>query len=64
MRKQIHHQDEYSAEYMSNAAAYEIPDTNKNQNRLRIVKKHPDAKVDPVVCTSMAAFECLRLLLD
>lgn len=64
MRKQIHHQDEYSAEYMSNAAAYEIPETNKNQNRLRIVKKHPDAKIDPVVCTSMAAFECLRLLLD
>jgi phage terminase large subunit-like protein len=64
MRKQIHHQNEFDPEFMANAAAYEIPDSNKNQNRLRIVKKHADAKIDPVVCTSMAAFECLRLLLD
>lgn len=64
MRKQIHHQDEYDPEFMANAAAYEIPATNKNQNRLRIVKKHPDAKVDPVVCTSMATYECQRLLLS
>lgn len=64
MTKKIHHLDEYSPEYMANAAAYEIPATNKNPNRLRIVKKHPDAKVDPVVCTSMAAFESLRLLLS
>lgn len=64
MRRRIHHNDEYSPEFMANAAAYEIPDTNKNQNRLRIVKKHPDAKVDPVVCTSMATHECLRLLLS
>lgn len=64
MRRKIHHQNEFDPEYMSNAAAYEIPETNKNNDRLRIVKKHPDAKVDPVVCLSMAAFEALRLLLS
>lgn len=64
MNRKIFHRNEFDPEFMSNAAAYEIPESNKNQNRLRIVKKAPDAKVDPVVCLSMAAFENLRLLLS
>jgi phage terminase large subunit-like protein len=64
LRKQIHHNNEFDPEFMSNAAAYEIPASNKNQNRLRIVKKAPDMKVDPVVALSMATYECLRLLLS
>lgn len=64
MRKRIHHQNEFPAEFMHNAAAYEIPETNKIQGRLRIVKKAPEMKVDPVVALSMATRECLRLLLS
>lgn len=64
MRRKIHHNNEFDPEFMGNAAAYEIPEANKNQNRLRIVKKSPDAKIDPVVCLSMACYECLRLLLS
>lgn len=64
MQRKIHHDDEYPVEYMTNAAAYEIPETSKQQGRLRIVKKSQDMKVDPVVATSMATAECLRLLLS
>jgi phage terminase large subunit-like protein len=64
MRRMIHHNDEFDPEYMSNAAAYEIPETSKQQGRLRIVKKAPDMKVDPVVALSMACRECIRLLLS
>lgn len=32
--------------------------------RLRIVKRHPGAKIDALVATSMAAYECLRLVME
>lgn len=64
VRRGIHHNDEYEPEYMYNAAAYVAGTNAKNQDRLRIVKKAPDAKVDPVVATSMACRICLYLLLS
>jgi len=64
LRRGIHHQNEIDEEYVSNCAAYVAGTNAKNQDRLRIVKKSSDAKVDPVVCLSMAARECLRLLLS
>lgn len=64
LNRTIHHNDEFSAEYMENAAAYVGSATSKIADRLRIVKKSPDAKVDPVVTLSMAAYECRRLLLS
>lgn len=61
--RRIHHMDEFPAEFMENAAARQIAETAVNSDRIRIVKKAPDLKVDPVVCLSMAARECLRLLI-
>lgn len=64
IRKQIRHNDEYDPQFMYNAAAYVAGENAKNQDRLRLVKKAPDMKIDPVVCTSMGARICLYLLLS
>lgn len=52
------------AQHVKNAAAKaELLDNDKHQ-KIRIVKKSKHAKVDLCVALSMAAYECLRLLLD
>lgn len=59
--RRIHHNgDPDLREHVQNAAA-KIPATE--DTKLRIVKKSQNLKIDLTVCLSMAAEECLRLML-
>jgi hypothetical protein len=44
--------------YLSNCAAKQ---SKEEDTRFRIIKKSAEAKIDPVIAASMAAYECLRL---
>lgn len=72
LNRQIHHNDEFDEKFVDNAAAYSGANVASGRagagkgakvERLRIVKSAKDKQVDPLVATSMAASECLRLLL-
>lgn len=52
------------ANHIKNAAAKSSLLENDKQEKIRIVKKTANAKVDLAVCLSMASYECLRLMLD
>lgn len=54
----VHTGDEHLRDGINNCAAKVPPDDN---SKLRIVKKAKKSKIDPAVCLSMAAYECLRL---
>lgn len=59
-RRISHYGDPASREHIANAAAKQSPGEN---TKLRIVKKSKASKIDIVVATSMATYECKRLLL-
>ncbi len=47
-------------EHIENAAA-DID--QKEERKLRLIKKSPDKKIDLAVCASMASYQCLKLLI-
>lgn len=55
-----HYGDPTVREHLSNAAAKQDPSSN---TKLRLVKKAKASKIDLIVATSMATYECKRLLL-
>lgn len=60
--RRIEHDDPYEMEQaIDQCAAKTEPNNN---SKLRIIKKETASIIDPVVATSMAAYECLRLNLE
>ncbi len=60
-RRITHRNDPTLNQHVRNANAETSP---KEDTRLRIVKRNASAKIDALVATSMAAAECLRLIVE
>jgi phage terminase large subunit-like protein len=56
-RRILHSGEPDLTEHISNANA----DINKHENRMRLIKRHEDKKIDAAVALSMACSEALRL---